>query len=73
MKYYNKNPALRKKWTHVAVWVYPYSMADMKRWCQLNGSSSRFWCSSFYGVDWYFENPVDALAFSLKFKGTKRR
>lgn len=68
MKYYNKNPKLREQWTNVAM-TRPWQAPTIKVWCQNNGSKDRFWFGPNFCIDWYFENPEDALIFKLKFTG----
>ncbi len=69
MKYYNKNPKLRKTWTHVLINL---NYGDkLKMWCVRNGSKSRFYFGKVQ-MDWYFENSEDATAFSLKWKHNGR-
>ena len=41
------------------------NIGNAKRWCQQNGSDSRFLVQPYVGKFW-FENSEDALAFKLK-------
>jgi hypothetical protein len=77
LKYWNKSKKYRDTWTAVEGPAY-FNRAEVKRWCQLNGSSDRFYFGPYYFKKkvpgfpimkdpwlWYFENSEDALAFSL--------
>ncbi len=75
MKYYNKKKEYRNTWT-IVDGPPVYRAAEVKRWCQLNGSKDRFYfmlntpLSFNHGErrprwPWYFENPQDAVAFKL--------
>lgn len=68
MKFWNKDKEVRRKhWTRVQRPKNLYNIGDqeLKRWCQLQASSGKFYC--YYGTDtWYFEKPEDATWFLLK-------
>lgn len=78
MKYYNKGIKFRKTWVKI-VGPDVRLCEAAKRWCQQSPSKSRFffkedvtlfWAASFEAgrdlfTTWEFEDPQDALAFSL--------
>jgi hypothetical protein len=79
MKYYNKKKEYRNKWT-IVNGPPAHKAEEVKRWCQLNGSTDRFYFTlktriSFDHGDrvpfwpWYFENSQDATAFKLIWSG----
>lgn len=81
MKYWNKNKKYKEIWTSVKG-PKVHERDDAKRWCQQSVSKDRFYFGPYYysgAYDklfntrytlqpwyWLFENPQDALAFSLK-------
>ncbi len=69
MKFYNKKKVERMNWTTVI--VNP-NFQQAKLWCQQNSSRGRFYSGPYRAI-WRFEFEDDALAFSLKFYGEKRR
>lgn len=83
MKYWNKSKKYRETWTKVDGPSH-WKSEEAKRWCQLNGSSNRF----FFRLDfplaimsisrdfywpWYFENAQDATAFRLVWSSGNRK
>jgi len=66
MKFYNKHPELREKWTQVEITGY-VNRPELKRWLQKQPSKSKFFFRYFdYNSPWYFEDPKDALYFKLR-------
>ena len=79
MKYYNKKKEYRNTWT-IVDGPRAHKAAEVKRWCQLNGSTDRFYftLNNYMPFDhgesrphwpWHFENPQDATAFKLIWSG----
>ena len=62
MKYHNKNPKLRERWTSVDI-IPSRGWENPKAWCQRHPSKFRF-----YGNydRWWFEDKEDALIFKLR-------
>lgn len=76
MKFYNKRKVQRSGWCKVTGPSY-HNLYSAKRWCQQNGSSSRFYFEQHVNAAvikyttpvWYFEDPEDALVFRLTWLG----
>ena len=68
MKYWNKDKEIRQRcWIKVSRSknLYHISDAELKRWCQLQPSTGKFYV--YYGTDtWWFEKSKDASWFILK-------
>ena len=68
MKYWNKDKEVRRRcWTRVTKVPGKSSTQEVKRWCQHQTSTGKFYY--YYGSDsWWFELSDDALAFKLRWQ-----
>lgn len=66
MKYWNKDKNVRQRcWTQIVVKPNSQGYAAMKRWCQQQSSSGKFY--KYYGTEtWWFERAEDATLFALR-------
>lgn len=66
MKYWNKDKDVRRRcWTKIEIDHAEHRYNDMKRWCQLQPSTGKFY--KYYGSNtWWFENSKDATWFAMR-------
>jgi lipopolysaccharide/colanic/teichoic acid biosynthesis glycosyltransferase len=66
MKYWNKDKHVRQRhWTKVTRKPGIAGNQEIKRWCQLQSSTGRFYF--YYGSNsWWFEHDADATLFVLR-------
>lgn len=66
MKYWNKDKDVRHRcWIKIVRAKGRHSDSEVKRWCQQNPSTGKFYY--YYGNStWWFERPEDATLFILR-------
>ena len=72
MKYWNKDRKIQETtWHKIELVTFPDPLGwhGLKRWCQLQPSTHKFFSHPVNPRIWYIQDKEDALIFKLKYHG----